>query len=146
MDADEEFMESRRKMKHTIEDFYEKCGSIGVNGEGFAEDVNAAVEEATEGKVKFDEFIERRRLNPHLKGVKMLTEKEQGKWYELGKITRQEEVAENLLKQAGVLFLAQKALEAKKLRIIALKLKVEAEKMREKYDKEYRIENTSGGD
>lgn len=57
-DAEEQkFMEVRRRMENLITNFYECCQAIDLNDEGFAEDVNDAVFEATAGKVRFEDWI-----------------------------------------------------------------------------------------
>ena len=56
--AEEKFMEDRSKMTSCITEFYNSCHAIGVDNEGFAEDVIAAINEATNGAVAFDEWYE----------------------------------------------------------------------------------------
>lgn len=56
--AEEKFMEVRRAMENSIIVFYESCKEIGLDNEGFAEDVIAAVDEATGGEVVFDDWYE----------------------------------------------------------------------------------------
>jgi hypothetical protein len=56
--AEAKFMEARRVMEHRIMDFYESCQEIGIDNEGFAGDVIAAVDEATGGAVVFDDWYE----------------------------------------------------------------------------------------
>jgi hypothetical protein len=46
------------EMTHKMAEFYDCCQAIGIDNEGFAEDVNQAVYEVSRGKVKFDDFIE----------------------------------------------------------------------------------------
>ena len=56
--AEENFMEARNLMERHISHFYDCCQEIGINNEGFAEDVNEAVEEATGGIVSFEDWYE----------------------------------------------------------------------------------------
>lgn len=56
--AEEKFMEDRRKMEYLIAEFFESCQAIGIDNEGFMEDVNEAVSDATSGKLKFEEWVE----------------------------------------------------------------------------------------
>lgn len=56
--AEENFMENRSKMEYYMTKFYENCQEIGVDNEGFAEDVIAAVIEATGGEVVFEDWVE----------------------------------------------------------------------------------------
>ena len=58
MSAEGELLEVRCEMERCIKRFYGLCGKCDVDNEGFAEDVNDAVSEATEGAVKFDDWIE----------------------------------------------------------------------------------------
>lgn len=55
--AEEKFVETKSKMQNAIAEFYEACQPVSVDNEGFAEDVNEAVAEATNGEVRFEPFI-----------------------------------------------------------------------------------------
>ena len=52
--AEENFMETRRKMEFYINKFYEACGEIDIDDDGFAEDVTEAIEEATNKSVTLE--------------------------------------------------------------------------------------------
>lgn len=56
--AEEKFMEDRSRMEHCIAEFYNSCQAIDLDNKGFAEDVNEAVEEATDGAVCFEDWFE----------------------------------------------------------------------------------------
>lgn len=57
-EPEEKFMEIRRKMEYAIMDFYDSCREIGINNEGFTEDIIAAVDEATGGNVVLEDWYE----------------------------------------------------------------------------------------
>jgi hypothetical protein len=56
--AEEDYMEGRRKMEYAITSFYQLCQVVGHDDELFADDINQAVDNATDGKVKFDDWME----------------------------------------------------------------------------------------
>lgn len=57
-ESEEKFMENRRKMEYYMTAFYENCKEIGVNNEGFAEDVISAVADATGQEVILEDWYE----------------------------------------------------------------------------------------
>lgn len=56
--AEQLFVDVKARMNYVITEFYEVCQEVKVDNDGFAEDVNEAVAEATNGKVRFETFIE----------------------------------------------------------------------------------------
>lgn len=56
--AQEEFMSVKGQMQNIIAKFYAACQGIDIDDVGFAEDVNEAISDATNGAVKFEEFYE----------------------------------------------------------------------------------------
>lgn len=56
--AEEKFMLNRDQMTAAIRNFHDSCQEIEIDNEGFAEDVIAAVVEATDGVVVLDDWYE----------------------------------------------------------------------------------------
>lgn len=56
-EAEERFMGARSLMERHIAHFYDCCKEIDIDNAGFAEDVNAAVEDVTDGEVVFDDWL-----------------------------------------------------------------------------------------
>lgn len=54
--AEERFMDSRHLMERQIRDFHESCQEIEIDNAGFAEDVIAAITEATDGAVVLEDW------------------------------------------------------------------------------------------
>ena len=66
-----------------------------------------------------------------------MSEKENDKWYMLGRIAGREEIVKQLYDRAAGLFRGHNDKEAHELRRLALQLELEAKQMREAYDKKY---------
>lgn len=55
-EAEEKFMNDRQRMERAITQFYASCQAIDIDNEGFMEDVNAGVLEAS--GLSFEEWVE----------------------------------------------------------------------------------------
>ena len=58
-EAEEKYMRIKNQMQCAIDEYYkEGCPAIGLDNDGFMDDINDAVFDATDGKCKFEEWIE----------------------------------------------------------------------------------------
>lgn len=66
-----------------------------------------------------------------------MSEKENDKWYMLGRISGRDEISKLIYDRAAGLFRGHNDKEAIELRRLALQIEIEAKQLREDYDKKY---------